>query len=84
MSRAQLHFIICKAVNLSPEVTSVTPEQVSANLASPVVLHSQIVLLTRLRPRAAVATTTEEYESLWMKVNRIYEQYIQSERGLDR
>ncbi len=70
-------------VNLSPEVTTVTPVEVSTNLASPVVLHSQIVLPTRVPPRAAAVATAEEYDSLWIKVNRIYEKYIHSERSLD-
>jgi hypothetical protein len=57
----------------------VTAEQVSAkSSASPTVLHSQIKLPTRLRRNVAIATE-EEYECLWMKVNRIYEKYMKND-----
>lgn len=51
---------------ISPEVMSMTPRP-----ATPI-LHSQLVLPTQPIP----VFVTEEYETLWSRVNRICDRYL--------
>lgn len=51
-------------------------EQLCPNSVHSVVLHSQLILSSRQQP-APAATASEEFESLWTRVNRIYDQYMQ-------
>ena len=52
-------------------------ERMSAKPGSPVVLHSQIILPKKLR-LAPPALSLEDYESLWIRVNRICDRYVPS------
>ena len=71
------HQIICTVQEISPEVTSVISEQLSPNPSRPLVLHSQLYLPKRPQPTPA-PTTSEEFETLWTQVNRIYDRHIQT------
>ena len=51
-----------------------TAEQPSTNSATPL-LHSQLDLPIRKVPTFVI---TDDYESLWMRVTRICDQYIQN------
>ena len=53
-----------------------TAEQQSSNSATPL-LHSQLDLPIRKVPIPAFVIT-DDYESLWMRVNRICDQHIQN------
>jgi hypothetical protein len=49
------------------------PAEVESSISAPVIIHSQLVLP---RPSVRLSAPVEDWENLWVRVNRICDEYM--------